>query len=110
MYGISQKKSKYKAQWVKGIWVGKAYADQDILIIENEKILKSRAVRATGLFWSKDDQISMEVSPDQMLKIATQTKGIYPVKPPPQCLPPRSDDEAASDPQIKVGKTWTCRN
>ena len=50
MYGISQKKSKYKAQWVKGIWVGKDHADQDILIIENDKILKSRAVRATGLF------------------------------------------------------------
>ena len=30
MYGISQKKSKYKAQWEKGIWVGTDYADQDI--------------------------------------------------------------------------------
>ena len=103
MYGISQKKSKYKAQWVKGIWVGKDCADQDILIIENDKILKSRAVRATGLFWSKDDLMSVAVSPDHMLKIATQTKGIYPVIPPPQCLPPRSDDEAASDPPDDQG-------
>ena len=103
MYGISQKKSKYKAQWVKGIWAGKYCADQDILIIENDKILKSRAVRATGLFWSKDDLMNMEVSPDHMLKIATQTKGIYPVIPPSQCLPPRSDDEAASDPPDDQG-------
>ena len=103
MYGIAQKKSKYKAQWVKGIWVGKDHADQDILIIENDKILKSRAVRATGLFWSKEDLMSMEVTPDYMLKIATQTKGIYPTIPPPTCLPPRSDDEAASDPPDEQG-------
>ena len=25
MYGISQKKSKYKAQWEKGVWVGKEF-------------------------------------------------------------------------------------
>ena len=103
MYGISQKKAKYKAQWVKGIWVGKDSADQDILIIENDKVLKSRAVRAIGTFWSKEDIMSMEVSPDHMLKIATQTKGIYPVIPPPTCLPPRSDDEAASDPPDEQG-------
>ena len=103
MYGISQKKAKYKAQWVKGIWVGKDAADQDILIIENDKILKSRAVRAIGTFWSKEDLINMEVSPDYMLKIATQTKGIYPVIPPLTCLPPRSDDEAASDPPDEQG-------
>ena len=103
MYGISQKKAKYKAQWVKGIWVGKDAADQDILIIENDKILKSRAVRAIGTFWSKEDLINMEVSPDYTLKIATQTKGIYPVIPPLTCLPPRSDDEAASDPPDEQG-------
>ncbi len=53
MYGISQKKSKYKAQWTRGIWVGKDHADQDMLIIENDKILKSKVVRATGLFWNE---------------------------------------------------------
>lgn len=47
--------------------------------------------------------MSMEVSPDYMLKIATQTKVIYLVIPPPQCLPPRSDDEAASDPPDDQG-------
>ncbi len=29
MYGISQKKSKYRAQWTKGIWIGKDHADQE---------------------------------------------------------------------------------
>ena len=38
MYGISQKKSKYKAEWTRGIWVGKDNSDQDMLIIENDKI------------------------------------------------------------------------
>ena len=103
MYGISQKKTKYKAQWTRGVWVGKDHADQDMLIIENDKILKSKAVRATGLFWNKNDLVNMEVTPDHLLKIATQTKGVYPVIPPPQCLPPRSDDEAASDPPDDQG-------
>ena len=61
MYGISQKKTKYKAQWTRGAWVGKDHADQDMLIIENDKILKSKAVRATGLFWNKNDLVNMEV-------------------------------------------------
>ena len=103
MYGISQKKTKYKAQWTRGVWVGKDHADQDMLIIENDKILKSKAVRATGLFRNKNDLVNMEVTPDHLLKIATQTKGVYPVIPPLQCLPPRSDDEAASDPPEDQG-------
>ena len=85
------------------MWVGKDHADQDMLIIENDKILKSKAVRATGLFWNKNDLVNMEVTPDHLLKIATQTKGVYPVIPPLQCLPPRSDDEAASDPPDDPG-------
>ena len=40
MHGISQKRIKYKAQWTQGIWGGKDTADQDMIIIENEKILK----------------------------------------------------------------------
>ena len=48
MYGIAQKKTKYKDQWTRGAWIGKATADQDMIIIETDKILKSRAVRATG--------------------------------------------------------------
>ncbi len=103
MYGISQKRTKYKAQWTRGVWVGKDHADQDMLIIENDKILKSKAVRATGLFWNKRDLVNMEVTPDHLLKIATQTKGVYPVISPLQCLPPRSDDEAASDPPDDQG-------
>ena len=103
MYGISQKKTKYKAQWTRGVWVGKDHADQDMLIIENDKILKSKAVRARGLFWNKNDLVNMEVTPDHLLKIATQTKGVYPVIPPLQCIPPRSDDEAASDPPDDQG-------
>ena len=103
MYGISQKKFKYKAQWTRGVWVGKDHSDQDMLIIENDRILKSKAVRATGLFWNKNDLVNMEVTPDHLLKIATQTKGVYPVIPPLQCLPPRSDDEAASDPPEDQG-------
>ncbi len=65
-----------------------------MIIIENDKILKSRAVRATGLFWNKDDLLNMEATPDHLLNIATQTKGMYPVI-------PRSDDEAMTS---KVGK------
>ena len=103
MYGISQKKTKYKAQWTRGVWVGKDHADQDMLIFENDKILKSKAVRATGLFWNKNDLVNMEVTPDHLLKKATQRKGVYPVIPPLQCLPPRSDDEAAPDPPDDQG-------
>lgn len=40
-------------------------------------------------------------TPDHLLKLATQTRGAYPVIPPIQCLPARSDDEAASDPPDK---------
>ncbi len=76
---------------------------KNMLIIENDKLLKSKAVRATGLFWSKDELVNMEITPDHMLKIATQTKGIYPVIPPFHHLPPRSDDEAASDPPDDQG-------
>ena len=47
--------------------------------------------------------MNMEVTPDHLLKIATQTKGVYPVISPLQCLPPRSDDEAASDPPDDQG-------
>ena len=68
-----------------------------MIIIENDKILKSRTVRATGLFWNNDDLLKMVATPDHLLKIATQAKGMYPVIPPIQCLPARSDDEAASD-------------
>ena len=50
-----------------------------------------------------NDLVNMEVTPDHLLKIATQTKGVYPVIPPLQCLPPRSDDEAASDPPEDQG-------
>ena len=71
--------------------------------IENDKILKSKAVRATGLFWNKSDLVNMEVTPDHLLKIATRTKGVYPVIPPLQCLPPRSDDVAASEPPDDQG-------
>ena len=92
MHGISQKKANYKAQWTRGIWVGKDSADQDMIIVENDKILKSRAVLATGLFWSKGDLLNMVATPDNLLKIATQTRGTYPVIPPIQCLPARSDD------------------
>ena len=59
------------------------------------------AVRATGLFWNKDDLLNMAATPDHLLKIATQTRGTYPVIPPIQCLAARSDDEAASDPPDK---------
>jgi len=48
-------------------------------------------------------------TPHNLLKLATQTRGAYAVIPPIQCLPARSDDEAASDPPdmpSKVGKIW----
>ena len=58
-------------------------------------------MRATRLFCYKDDLLNMVATPDHLLKIAAQTKGTYPVIPPIQCLPARSDDEAASDPPDK---------
>ena len=65
-----------------------------MIIIENDNVLKSRAVRAAGLFSNKDNALNMAATPDNLLKIATQTKGTYPVIPPIECLPARSDDEA----------------
>ena len=38
MHGISQKKTKYTAQWTRGIWVGKDTADQDMIIIKNDNL------------------------------------------------------------------------
>ncbi len=68
------------------------------------KILKSRAVRATGLFWNKDNLINMVATPDHFVEDCNANKGVYPFVPPLELRRARSEDEAASDPPSDLKK------
>ena len=52
--GLDGTLTKNKATWVRGVWVGKDQSDHDLLVTDDGRILRAKAVRQTGDLWDAE--------------------------------------------------------
>ena len=84
---------------MRGIWLGKDRADQDIVAFEDSGLVRTRAVRLCAKEFEKELLIGLEILPDSMKKAATH--GSMKVKlrelPSPEVLPFKVMDAEAKE-------------
>ena len=44
VFALDEHRSKYERRWLRGVWLGKDGADQDIVAFEGERLVRTRAV------------------------------------------------------------------
>ncbi len=107
-FGLDGTLTKNKVTWVRGVWVGKDQADHDLLVTDDCRILRAKAVRQTGDLWDAESLSSIEVGPDQLLKTYTHSTVRLPPGMTPVVFPiaesAETPDEAASDPPSDSGR------
>ena len=99
VFALDEHKSKYERRWLRGIWLGKDRADQDIVAFEDSRLVRTRAVRLCAKEFEKELLIGLEILPDSMKKAATH--GSMKVKlrdlPSPEVLPFKVMDAEAKE-------------
>ena len=95
VFALDEHRSKYERRWLRGVWLGKDGADQDIVAFEGERLVRTRAVRLCAKEYDKELLISLTITPETLKKAAT--RGMMKVKwrelqPPEPVLYPTNED------------------
>ena len=72
VFALDEHKSKYERRWLRGIWLEKDGADQDIVAIEDSRLVRPRAVRLCVKDFEKELLIGLEILLDSMKKAPTR--------------------------------------
>ena len=95
VFALDECRSKYERRWLRGVWLGKDGADQDIVAFEGERLVRTRAVRLSAKEYDKELLISLAITPETLKKAAAH--GMMMVKlrelqPPEPVLHPTTTD------------------
>ena len=54
VHGLDPLQAKYKSQWRPGVWLGKDSMDHDLVMVNDNEIVRCKAVRETGEHWNSE--------------------------------------------------------
>ena len=74
IYGLDGLQPKYKSQWRAGIWLGKDLADQDIVMVNPNEVVRCKAVRKTGEHWNGQLLLDASLGPWDMKRGVRTTR------------------------------------
>ena len=66
VYGLDPLQAKYKSQWRPGAWLGKDHMDHDLVLVNNNEVVRCKAVRKTGESWNGELLVNAIVGPWDM--------------------------------------------
>ena len=64
---------KYKQAWRKGLWVGKDAMDQDVVVYDNEQLVKTRAMRLAAKEYDGGLLLACAIGPSSLKRAATHS-------------------------------------
>ena len=66
VYGLDPLQAKYKSQWRPGAWLGKDHMDHDLVLVNDNEVVRCKAVRKTGEAWNGELLVNAIVGPWDM--------------------------------------------
>ena len=66
VHGLDPLQAKYKSQWRPGVWLGKDNMDHDLVMVNDNEIVRCKAVRKTGEHWNSELLLSAAIGPWDM--------------------------------------------
>ena len=84
VHGLDPLQAKYKSQWRPGVWLGKDSMDHDLVMVNDNEIVRCKAVRETGEHWNSELLLNAAIGPSDVKRGAhtkVETKAIPPPVP-----------------------------
>ena len=66
VHGLDPLQAKYKSQWRPGVWLGKDNMDHDLVMVNDNEIVRCKAVRKAGEHWNSELLLSATIGPWDM--------------------------------------------
>ena len=66
VYGLDPLQAKYKSQWRPGAWLRKDHMDHDLILVNDNEVVRCKAVRKTGESWNGELLVNAIVGPWDM--------------------------------------------
>ena len=93
VFGLDPKADKYRPAWVRGAWLGKDSTDMDLLTMDGQSVIRTKAVRRIGEEWDATLVLGVEITPSQVFGYI-QMKRKQKITPLDAPIPQAIDEEA----------------